>query len=133
MKLQRIISYSIRQHSVNSQWHLVARKWFGVKPYVWWHIFCLSLEWYEGGCSSINWFVFYFQGKDVDVGDKFTFNKEFKHKLCRIKINQIQMKETVCVFYYKLLNTFFIFLCAYYVMFIIFTSTMLLIRNFLLN
>ncbi|KAH0624556.1 hypothetical protein JD844_032163 [Phrynosoma platyrhinos] len=35
------------------------------------------------------------RGKDVDDGDKFTFNSDFKHKLFRIKINQIQMKETV--------------------------------------
>ncbi|MBN3303545.1 CUL4A protein, partial [Amia calva] len=35
------------------------------------------------------------KGKDVEDGDKFLFNNEFKHKLFRIKINQIQMKETV--------------------------------------
>ena len=35
------------------------------------------------------------QGKDVEDGDKFQFNDDFKHKLYRIKINQIQMKETV--------------------------------------
>nr|XP_060625623.1 cullin-4A isoform X1 [Anolis sagrei ordinatus] len=35
------------------------------------------------------------RGKDVEDGDKFTFNADFKHKLFRIKINQIQMKETV--------------------------------------
>lgn len=34
------------------------------------------------------------KGKDVENGDKFLFNGGFKHKLCRIKINQIQMKET---------------------------------------
>ncbi|KAL3847408.1 hypothetical protein ACJMK2_018321 [Sinanodonta woodiana] len=34
------------------------------------------------------------KGKDVNDGDKFLFNDEFKHKLFRIKINQIQMKET---------------------------------------
>ncbi|CAH3104933.1 unnamed protein product [Porites lobata] len=34
------------------------------------------------------------KGRDVDDGDIFFFNSEFKHKLCRIKINQIQMKET---------------------------------------
>ncbi|WAR28774.1 CUL4A-like protein [Mya arenaria] len=33
-------------------------------------------------------------GKDVEDGDKFKFNDDFKHKLYRIKINQIQMKET---------------------------------------
>uniref|UniRef100_A0A8C3YHQ9 Cullin-4A n=1 Tax=Catagonus wagneri TaxID=51154 RepID=A0A8C3YHQ9_9CETA len=35
------------------------------------------------------------KGKEVEDGDKFFFNAEFKHKLFRIKINQIQMKETV--------------------------------------
>uniref|UniRef100_A0A8B9QAQ4 Cullin 4A n=1 Tax=Apteryx owenii TaxID=8824 RepID=A0A8B9QAQ4_APTOW len=35
------------------------------------------------------------KGKDVEDGDKFMFNGDFKHKLFRIKINQIQMKETV--------------------------------------
>ena len=37
----------------------------------------------------------YFQGRDVVDGDRFTLNRDFKHKLYRIKINQIQMKETV--------------------------------------
>ncbi len=35
------------------------------------------------------------KAKDVLDSDKFTFNKEFKHRLCRIKINQVQLKETV--------------------------------------
>ncbi|KPP63618.1 cullin-4B-like [Scleropages formosus] len=35
------------------------------------------------------------KSKDVEDGDKFTCNDDFKHKLFRIKINQIQMKETV--------------------------------------
>uniref|UniRef100_A0A8D0G9D2 Cullin-4A n=1 Tax=Sphenodon punctatus TaxID=8508 RepID=A0A8D0G9D2_SPHPU len=35
------------------------------------------------------------KGKDVEDGDKFNLNGDFKHKLFRIKINQIQMKETV--------------------------------------
>uniref|UniRef100_A0A3B4WNB8 Cullin 4A n=1 Tax=Seriola lalandi dorsalis TaxID=1841481 RepID=A0A3B4WNB8_SERLL len=35
------------------------------------------------------------RGKDVEDGDRFNFNNDFKHKLFRIKINQIQMKETV--------------------------------------
>ncbi|XP_069323892.1 cullin-4A isoform X2 [Eulemur rufifrons] len=35
------------------------------------------------------------KGKEVEDGDKFVFNGDFKHKLFRIKINQIQMKETV--------------------------------------
>ena len=39
-------------------------------------------------------FVSQTQGRDVDDGDKFVFNEDFKNKLFRIKINQIQMKET---------------------------------------
>ncbi|XP_057573917.1 cullin-4B isoform X4 [Hippopotamus amphibius kiboko] len=35
------------------------------------------------------------KGKDIEDGDKFVCNDDFKHKLFRIKINQIQMKETV--------------------------------------
>ncbi|XP_039622006.1 cullin-4B [Polypterus senegalus] len=35
------------------------------------------------------------KSKDVEDGDKFTCNDDFKHKLFRIKINQIQMRETV--------------------------------------
>lgn len=35
------------------------------------------------------------RGKEVEDGDRFNFNNDFKHKLFRIKINQIQMKETV--------------------------------------
>ncbi|XP_028416649.1 cullin-4A-like [Dendronephthya gigantea] len=34
------------------------------------------------------------KGKDIGDNDIFSFNAEFKHKLFRIKINQIQMKET---------------------------------------
>lgn len=35
------------------------------------------------------------KGRDVEDGDKFVYNSDFKNKLFRIKINQIQMKETV--------------------------------------
>lgn len=35
------------------------------------------------------------RGKDVKDGDRFTYNGEFTNKLFRIKINQIQLKETV--------------------------------------
>ncbi|KAM5180885.1 cullin-4A isoform 1-T2 [Mantella aurantiaca] len=35
------------------------------------------------------------KGKEIEDGDKFLFKTDFKHKLYRIKINQIQMKETV--------------------------------------
>ena len=41
------------------------------------------------------------KGKEVEDGDKFLFNAEFKHKLFRIKINQIQMKETVCIHFLR--------------------------------
>jgi cullin 4 len=34
------------------------------------------------------------KGKDVEESDRFKFNASFTHKLYRIKINQIQMKET---------------------------------------
>nr|CAG4644588.1 EOG090X01NX [Leptodora kindtii] len=34
------------------------------------------------------------RGKDVNNGDRFSYNKEFVNKLYRIKINQIQLKET---------------------------------------
>lgn len=34
------------------------------------------------------------RGRDVEENDKFQFNFEFTNKYCRIKINQIQMKET---------------------------------------
>ncbi|XP_071950198.1 cullin-4A-like [Antedon mediterranea] len=35
------------------------------------------------------------KSKDVFDGDKFVYNAEFDHKFFRIKINQIQMKETI--------------------------------------
>uniref|UniRef100_H2ZFM0 Cullin-4 n=2 Tax=Ciona savignyi TaxID=51511 RepID=H2ZFM0_CIOSA len=35
------------------------------------------------------------KGKDVNDNDTFSLNTEFKHKLIRIKINQIQLKESV--------------------------------------
>lgn len=44
------------------------------------------------------------KGKEVEDGDKFIFNGDFKHKLFRIKINQIQMKETVCINFLFLLT-----------------------------
>lgn len=34
------------------------------------------------------------KSKDVEDGDKFTYNGDFRHNLYRIKINQIQLKET---------------------------------------
>ncbi|XP_071069526.1 cullin-4B-like [Dasypus novemcinctus] len=35
------------------------------------------------------------KSRDVEDGDKFSCNEEFKHKLFKIKINQIQMKEPI--------------------------------------
>lgn len=35
------------------------------------------------------------RSKEVGDNDKFQFNREFTNKLFRIKINSIQMKETV--------------------------------------
>jgi cullin-4 len=35
------------------------------------------------------------KGKEVGDDDVFNFNDDFRHKLYRIKVNSIQMKETV--------------------------------------
>lgn len=35
------------------------------------------------------------KSKEVNDTDTFQFNGDFKHKLCRIKINQVQLRETV--------------------------------------
>lgn len=35
------------------------------------------------------------QGRSIEDGDVIVFNKDFSHKLIRIKINSIQLKETV--------------------------------------
>ncbi|ESO10101.1 hypothetical protein HELRODRAFT_185316 [Helobdella robusta] len=45
-------------------------------------------------CGKARVLVKHPKGKDVDDGDKFTVATDFQHKLYRIKINQIQMKET---------------------------------------
>lgn len=34
------------------------------------------------------------KGVEITQDEVFSFNKDFKHKLCRIKINQVQLKET---------------------------------------
>jgi len=36
----------------------------------------------------------YPKAKEVEDSDEFVYNVDFKHKMCRIKINQVQMKET---------------------------------------
>ncbi|KAJ1117587.1 hypothetical protein NDU88_005784 [Pleurodeles waltl] len=46
-------------------------------------------------CGKARVLVKYPKSKDVEDEDKFVINNDFKHKLFRIKINQIQMKETV--------------------------------------
>ena len=35
------------------------------------------------------------QGKEVRDEDEFVYNREFRRKMCQIKINQVQLKETV--------------------------------------
>lgn len=47
------------------------------------------------------------RGRDVADNDRFVFNAEFTNKLFRIKINQIQMKETVT--FNTKYNKFYIF------------------------
>ncbi len=41
------------------------------------------------------YFNIYLQSKDINLIDRFTLNTSFDHKLIRIKINQVQLKETV--------------------------------------
>ena len=41
--------------------------------------------------------------KEVNDTDEFTYSKEFRHKLCRIKINQVQTRETVSGLLYAVL------------------------------
>uniref|UniRef100_A0AAY4DJZ2 Cullin family profile domain-containing protein n=1 Tax=Denticeps clupeoides TaxID=299321 RepID=A0AAY4DJZ2_9TELE len=48
------------------------------------------------------------KSKEIEDGDKFSCNDDFKHKLFRIKINQIQMKETVTFTQLKLLLLLFL-------------------------
>ncbi|KAF5297248.1 hypothetical protein FQR65_LT10020 [Abscondita terminalis] len=45
-------------------------------------------------CGKARVLVKFPKGRDVEDNDKFRFNNEFTNKLYRIKINQIQMKET---------------------------------------
>ena len=46
------------------------------------------------GCAVANAHT---QGKEVERSDRFMLNREFKHKLFKIKINQVQLKESVSV------------------------------------
>jgi len=46
-------------------------------------------------CGKVRALIKNPKGREVDDEDVFHFNKEFKQKLFRIKINSIQMKETV--------------------------------------
>ena len=46
-------------------------------------------------CGKVRVLVKSPKGRDVDPGDKFMNNHDFRNKLFRIKINQIQLKETV--------------------------------------
>jgi cullin-4 len=46
-------------------------------------------------CGKVRVLVKTPKGRDVESGDKFMNNHDFKNKLFRIKINQIQLKETV--------------------------------------
>lgn len=47
------------------------------------------------------------KGRDIVDNDRFVFNNEFINKLFRIKINQIQLKETVNFFQVKFFNSQF--------------------------
>ena len=47
----------------------------------------------EAGCSRAG--AQRVQGRDVEDHDKFSFNRDFRNSLVRIKINAIQLKETV--------------------------------------
>lgn len=49
------------------------------------------------------------KGREILDGDQFDFNNEFTNKLFRIKINQIQMKETVSGFSFDVICTHLIF------------------------
>jgi len=46
------------------------------------------------------------KGKDINVDDVFAFNDTLKHPLTRIKVNAIQLKETVSVLPFSL--TYFV-------------------------
>ncbi len=82
-----------------------------------WNRLSIGLAWVSN--FRLIWLIYYFQdgelrrtlqslacgkarvlikspkGREVEDGDLFSFNADFVNKLFRIKINQIQMKETV--------------------------------------
>lgn len=45
-------------------------------------------------CGKVPILVKSSKGVDITQEEIFSFNKDFRHKLCRIKINQVQLKET---------------------------------------
>jgi cullin-4 len=45
-------------------------------------------------CGKVSILIKSSKGVEIHSNDIFTFNKEFKHKLYRIRINQVQLKET---------------------------------------
>lgn len=53
------------------------------------------------------------KGREIEDSDKFRFNNDFTYKLFRIKINQIQMKETVS-FHCKIVRAVVIFACSFF-------------------
>ncbi len=57
---------------------------------------------------------FEFQSKEIHSDDRFTLNTSFDHKLIRIKINQVQLKETVRIQNNKIFfhNSFLMFLAG---------------------
>lgn len=63
------------------------------------------------------------RGKDISVGDVFSFNPECNEKLYRIRISQVQMKETVSNLVHSDINIF------EYVVFAISTEFMIKIRG----
>lgn len=46
-------------------------------------------------CGKVRVLVKHPKGKDINAGDQFSFNSDFRDDHVRIKINQIQQKETV--------------------------------------
>ena len=45
-------------------------------------------------CGKVQILLKSSKGVEINPSEIFSFNKGFTHKLCRIKINQVQLKET---------------------------------------